>query len=503
MRREIPLLITATMGIFLIIQTFIPHPPINKVDQLLNDYALIVIVFTMILGLLNLFYMNLKKVTTQRPGWGYSAVTILAFAITAFMGFVNPGEDAGLTAKLLESNSTLLKTVANDVAAGQPDLDERQAERFAYAFTKLKNPGFVPDAERLEELGTDIADLEELSSYGRIRAERFAAIFDSTPITRERFDALSGTAIEHAGDLIDAVLPLGRAVHDYAADLQDVLADNRTVQAELIKAAGEPDFPKPERFLPVARQAAAPMLPGVIDYGERKVLLGDIGEAILVHLVTRGVENIAYTITARRELDPDEEPDEKEVLNAFRTKNALDSLFQRMDNSANPLALKVAGLAKQTVETKHLSERAFTDAIEALFGESDVEPKFYLHPLEKGSGFQWIFDNIYDPLAATMFALLAFFIASAAYRAFRVRSAEAALLLGAGFIVMLGQIPFGNYLTVYLPDYLQMSDIADWIMMYPNMASQRAIMIGVALGVISTALKIILGLERGYLGGEE
>jgi uncharacterized membrane protein YozB (DUF420 family) len=121
---------------------------------------------------------------------------------------------------------------------------------------------------------------------------------------------------------------------------------------------------------------------------------------------------------------------------------------------------------------------------------------------DQGTAFDWMYVNVYTPLSATMFALLAFFVASASYRAFRARNTEATLLLLAAFFVMLGRVPIGDMLTGWLPRDYQMSQWANWIMNVLNTAGQRAIMIGIALGLVSNALRIILGLERSYLGGD-
>ncbi|RME21655.1 MAG: hypothetical protein D6800_11845 [Candidatus Zixiibacteriota bacterium] len=122
-----------------------------------------------------------------------------------------------------------------------------------------------------------------------------------------------------------------------------------------------------------------------------------------------------------------------------------------------------------------------------------------------GSWFRAIFDYIFTPLASTMYALLAFFIASASYRAFRAKNREATILLAAAFIILLGQTPLGVVLTSWIPkpfDILHIPNLAVWLMSSPNLAGQRAIIIGIGLGVVSMSLRLILGIERTYLGDD-
>ena len=114
--------------------------------------------------------------------------------------------------------------------------------------------------------------------------------------------------------------------------------------------------------------------------------------------------------------------------------------------------------------------------------------------LTPGSSMYYVYSYMIIPLSSTMFSLLAFFIASAAYRAFRAKKLNATLLLIAAIVVMLGRVPimengFFNFLARF----------SDWFMFIPQMAAKRGILIGVALGMFAMSLRIILGIERTYL----
>ncbi len=116
-----------------------------------------------------------------------------------------------------------------------------------------------------------------------------------------------------------------------------------------------------------------------------------------------------------------------------------------------------------------------------------------------GSIYDWLFMNLDAPMMATMFATLAFYIASAAYRAFRARSAESTLLLVTACIVMLWRVPMGEWVLNLLPGNIP-EFLNSYVMNGANLAVQRGIIIGAALGAASMSLRIILGIERTYMG---
>jgi hypothetical protein len=107
-------------------------------------------------------------------------------------------------------------------------------------------------------------------------------------------------------------------------------------------------------------------------------------------------------------------------------------------------------------------------------------------------GGQNIFNYILQPLEATFFALLALFVATAAFRAFRVRNLESFFFVLFAVIVLLGQVPVSIYLWPEFPV------IKDWVLNVPTLAGVRGILLGVSLGVIATGLRVLMGADRPY-----
>jgi hypothetical protein len=110
----------------------------------------------------------------------------------------------------------------------------------------------------------------------------------------------------------------------------------------------------------------------------------------------------------------------------------------------------------------------------------------------EGAAISWVFRYVQFPLQATFFALLAFYVATASYRAFQVRRPEGVLMVLAGLIVLVGQSPVGPWLGQALPE------AARWIVAVPAMAGVRGILIGVALGTVATGLRLLMGMDKPY-----
>jgi hypothetical protein len=109
--------------------------------------------------------------------------------------------------------------------------------------------------------------------------------------------------------------------------------------------------------------------------------------------------------------------------------------------------------------------------------------------------YQWLFTYGQTPLSGTMYGIIAFFITSAAYRAFRAKNIEATLVLVAGLAMVMYNAP------VFTASWPGFRIIGQWIYDVPNMATNRAVTIGAALGAIALAVRTLMGIERGYLRG--
>ncbi len=118
-----------------------------------------------------------------------------------------------------------------------------------------------------------------------------------------------------------------------------------------------------------------------------------------------------------------------------------------------------------------------------------------LYQTVEGTVTSWIFDAVNVHASATTYGLVVFFIFSAAFRAFRIRTLEATVLMVSAVVVMLGSAPIGD---VLIPGW---GTIKDWLLNVPVTSAYRGIIIGAYLGAFATAVRILLGLERAHIRG--
>jgi len=101
--------------------------------------------------------------------------------------------------------------------------------------------------------------------------------------------------------------------------------------------------------------------------------------------------------------------------------------------------------------------------------------------------------SVLKPLSMAVSSYIGFFICSAAFRAFKARNMDAAILLVSATIIMLKNIPIGN---IILPGILP---FGEWFNNVVALGGNRGLIIVMGVGMIVAGIRQLLGYERGGL----
>jgi hypothetical protein len=103
-----------------------------------------------------------------------------------------------------------------------------------------------------------------------------------------------------------------------------------------------------------------------------------------------------------------------------------------------------------------------------------------------------VFRALYEPVASSLLALLAFFSLSAALRALGRGSAEAIVIVSVAALVLVAQLPP----VTALPG---VGATLQWFNDYVALAGARGLVIGSAIGAFVAGLRVLLGFDTPYL----
>jgi len=108
------------------------------------------------------------------------------------------------------------------------------------------------------------------------------------------------------------------------------------------------------------------------------------------------------------------------------------------------------------------------------------------------SPYTWLFAYTYTSLGATLYAITGFYIFSAAYRAFRARNIDAAILLIGGIFVLLANAPIGEVIWSGFPL------IGNWFNNVGQIPGMRTFTVVGALGLLAFGFRALIGKEKGF-----
>lgn len=106
----------------------------------------------------------------------------------------------------------------------------------------------------------------------------------------------------------------------------------------------------------------------------------------------------------------------------------------------------------------------------------------------------FLYQNIANRIDSAIYALLGFYVCSAAYRSFKLKNLEAGILLVSTVLLMLAQAPIGDAM------FPGISKLGEWILTVPNSAGMRGIRLGAGIGAYAASIRVVLGLERSWTG---
>jgi hypothetical protein len=107
----------------------------------------------------------------------------------------------------------------------------------------------------------------------------------------------------------------------------------------------------------------------------------------------------------------------------------------------------------------------------------------------------WLFDNLLVPVESSLMAVLAVVLVYACARLINRRiNAFSLIFILTVLLVLVGSamLPSGNIPLLY--------ELRNWIAYVWASAGARGILLGVALGIIATGLRVLLGADRPYGG---
>lgn len=614
MKRTVPLLITALVGLILIASRFIP--PAQSWGEVAAIWFDVLAAVAFVLGGGSLFKLQLKKISDRAAGWGYSAITLVAFAAMLFAGLSKWGAPPAAQQEFYGQSFARL---------GVSDLPDGTVVRMAGEIpARPYGEGLPLSVKRqLSQKGGQLVfrgwmtprQQAELSDYEPTLAwqctvERLFNATQPKPPLKGKIEyladhsslsfrgfmnddvhnalvALGGN--EHWNEAVETLWKKGRRVekvpaahlppgYTIPATMKDfVFYDttekmlgirgpmSRSIRDALARGGFLPVHPMNDmarnKFRSELESLGGPLNPDQIKAFETtlgknwvvsklRVALDEAGKAVEVEKTacemaaarqaaqnggkepapdaTKSGHDQILNDKQRAELDRfaadpamtvDALAERLRAQGPFndRQVQALEAFFERVPTIGEQrLDLCVKLLREGSISRKqrdfllkdYREQHRWESTVGRLFVAAHITKYPWSGPYNSaGSVFGWAYEFIFKPLQATMFSLLAFYVASAAFRAFRAKNLQAILLLGTAFIILLGQTFAGHWLTSWIPDSsplapLKIKNLTELVAVFLT-AGSRAIMIGIALGVASTSLKVLLGIDRSYLGTGE